>query len=360
MPAHFEAKGLPALIGSLPISDHKEAVDIVFEHAPEIPLWVQLPAHREEGMTVQFIPGFPGLTTKDDSVYIDLESDAFQSELLTFYEEYMAVTENDVNFSQTRFKLTEDTAAGFFELLNKLDAQVPDDLCALKGQITGPVTLGTGLTDQNGKAVFYDDQARDIVVKILGLKAAWQVKQLSKFNKPVIIFFDEPALTGFGSSAFISITKEEIAACFDEVFEAVHHQGGLTGVHVCANAEWSLILDSQADIVSFDAYGYFDKFILYKDQIREFMGRGGILAWGIVPTLRPEDLERETCESLITRLEEQICQVEALGIDRSTIINQSLITPSCGTGSLSLELAIKALKLTREVSQKIRGSYAKG
>ncbi len=95
-----------------------------------------------------------------------------------------------------------------------------------------------------------------------------------------LIFFDEPGLAGFGSSAFITITPEDIKACLSEVFEAVHAEGGLVGVHVCANTEWSVIFDSGTDIVSFDAYSYFDKFILYPEHIRTFFQRGGILCFG--------------------------------------------------------------------------------
>jgi len=106
--------------------------------------------------------------------------------------------------------------------------------------------------------------------------------------------------------------------------------------------------------ISFDAYSFFDKFVLYPDEIRKFMARGGILAWGIVPTLHVEDLEKETTESLLALWEEMINRIESLGIDRSVITAQSLITPSCGTGSLSRDQAEKVLQVTREVSQTIR------
>ena len=46
--------------------------------------------------------------------------------------------------------------------------------------------------------------------------------------------------------------------------------------------------------------------------------------------------------------------VAEIGIEPSRILAQSLITPSCGTGSLSLDLAKKVLKLTKEVSETIR------
>jgi len=39
------------------------------------------------------------------------------------------------------------------------------------------------------------------------------------------------------------------------------------------------------------------------------------------------------------------------------LLNQSLITPSCGAGSLTPELAEKTLALTKEVSERIREEY---
>ncbi|MCJ7616024.1 MAG: hypothetical protein MUO43_05755 [Desulfobacterales bacterium] len=350
---NFQANGLPVLIGSLPMDDHTEAVKLVFRYTPEVPLWVQLPVYKEEGMIAQFVPGLPGLIIEKERAYIDTSAGGFGEDLLKFYEDYIAVVEVGSDLSGSRFVLTEDGAGGFFEFTRQLKVvSVPP--VAVKGQITGPVTFCTGMNDQNGKAIFYDEQIRDAAVKLLALKARWQVRELSKFGVPVIIFFDEPALAGFGSSAFISITKDEVAKCFNEVIEAVHSEGGLAGIHVCANTDWSLVLGSSADIVSFDAYSFFDRFILYSDHIRKFVESGRILAWGIVPTSKTEDVEKETVDSLVIKWEDEVRDLENLGFDRSKILSQSLITPSCGTGSLSLENAQKVLRLTRDVSDILR------
>jgi len=351
----FQANGLPALIGSLPVSDHTDATRLVLDITPEIPLWIQLPRHKDEGMMSQFLPGLPGLATRGDKVFVDTDNDSFEAGLLEFYEEYIAVTENGTALTESRFALSAETAPGFFEFERQLHHH-SSQVTALKGQITGPVTLATGISDQNGKAAFYDERLRDAIVKLLALKARWQVKQLSAHDCPVIIFLDEPGLAGFGSSAFISISREEITACLNEVMESIHDEGGLAGIHVCANTEWSLILNSTADIVSFDAYAYFDRFILYPEEIKSFLSGGGILAWGIVPTLNSDDLEKETCDSLVALWEKQAGQVEALGIDRSLLVAQSLITPSCGAGALSRPQAVRALELTRDISIKIRES----
>jgi methionine synthase II (cobalamin-independent) len=350
----LQADCLPVLIGSIPYQDHQEATDLVIGSTPEIPLWVQLPAYRDEGMMAQFLPGLPGYRRQGDKDYVDTADEDFEQELLTFYEEYMAVTEGGHSLGDTRFKLEPDRTEGFFTLLRTLQARKPS-LTGVKGQITGPITFATGVKDQDKKALFFDDQLRDAAIKLLALKAGWQVEQLACFDVPVILFLDEPALAGFGSSEFISISKQDVLSSFAEITEQVHQRGGLTGVHVCANADWSLVLDSDADILSFDAYSYFDKLLLYSDELRRFLDAGKILAWGMVPTMEPEDIDREDVESLLTQFWKKF---EALrkqsGLEQGQLLRQSLITPSCGTGSLTPERAEKVLQMTRGLADRVR------
>jgi len=353
MTAPFQANGMATMIGSLPLTDHGEAIDLILKYTPEIPFWAQLTCHQEEGMMVQFSRGLPGICRDNGGIFVNTASGTFDEQLLQFFEEYMGVIDGQIELDASRFVLTEDTARGFFFLLERL-AKLPGGSIAVKGQITGPFTLGTGIADQNKRAIFYDVQLRDAVVKLLSLKARWQVRQLSRYVQPVLIFFDEPGLAGFGSSEFTSISRDDIIQCFEEICEAVHGEGGLAGVHVCANTDWSLLLESSIDIISFDAYGYFDRFILYPAQIKNFLDSGNILAWGIVPTLNPQQIARETSDSLLEQWREKAKQLEALGTDMRKLISQSLITPSCGVGSLDLASAGKVINLTRALSRQVR------
>lgn len=352
----FKPGGLPLLIGSLPLASHEQASELVFSYTPEIPLWVQLPVHRQEGMIIQFLPGLPGYQSGGDEL-LQTKGQDFEAEVLAFYEEYLQLAEPGLSLSGSRFSLDETAAPGFFTFLKRLGRH-RQGLVAVKGQITGPVTFATGVKDQDRRSIFYDEQLRDMAVKMLALKARWQVEQLAQFNVPVLIFFDEPALTGFGSSEFISITRDDVLAAFGEIFSQVHGLHGLTGVHVCANADWSLILDSEADILSFDAYAYFDKLLLYPDELSSFLEQGGIIAWGIVPTLQPEDIARESVESLWEKWQGQMDRLlEVVDLDPDDIVQQVLITPSCGTGSLEPGLARKVLELTKSLSKRVRESY---
>ena len=340
------------------MDDHQAAVDLMNSYTPEIPLWIQLPGFAAEGMMAQFLPGMPGVTRDGEKTYIDTASDAFEQEVLSFFEDYMAVADGNLAIAASRFALTDETAPGFSEFIRFLDGrQAPPK--AVKGQVTGPFTFATGVVDDNGRAIFYDDQLRDIAIKLIAMKARWQVNQLKKYGVPVIVFLDEPGLAGFGSSAFISVSREDVDQCLSEVIEAIHAEGGIAGIHVCANSEWSIVLESPADIASFDAYSFFDKFILYADQVKKFIRDGGILAWGIVPTGDGETIGKETVSSLFEMWEDEIARTEAVGLDRSRIFEKSLITPSCGTGSLSLPDAKRVLELTRDLSEKIR-AYMEG
>ncbi|MFV0438870.1 MAG: hypothetical protein ACK5PS_15940 [Desulfopila sp.] len=348
----FQPCCLPLLIGSVPLSDHRQAVELIFDYTPEVPLWPQLPVHRQEGMIAQFLPGFPGVDNCDGKVFVNMESASFDEEFLAFFEEYLLVTEAGGSLEGSRFALTSEIAEGFFAFLDYAAAR-KQTISAVKGQVTGPVTFCTGVVDQSGRAIFYNDQLRDAAVKMLALKGAYQARRLAEVARPALVFFDEPGLAGFGTSAFITITKEDIVACLGEVFAAVKREGGLCGVHVCANTEWSLLLETAVDVVSYDAFGYFDRLALYGRQLADFLARGGILATGIVPTAA-DKIGDVSVAGLVKTWFAQTAQLESMGIPRKTVYQQSFITPSCGTGTITEDQAKRVMALTRDVSEEIR------
>lgn len=337
----IELSGKATLIGSFPLKSHEEAVELILEYIPKIPCWPQLPTYPREGMLVQFSSGLPGFDP--ERLIIDPGVPDFETERLSFYEEYLAVTESGEDLENTRFKLTPAEAPGLFVLIEKASEKAP--LPAVKGQITGPFTLAVGLKTPDGKAVFYDLELRDLVVKLVALKARWQVRKLKELSPSVIIFFDEPALSGFGSSAFVGVSREEVLAVLSEVIAEVHKEGGLAGVHVCGNTDWSLLTDSPTDIINFDAYGFYEKFITYDKELKSFLEKGGLVAWGLVPTLKSEDLEKETPDSLAERFRDLLKELSLrTGLSEEYLLSHSLLTPSCGMGTLSQELTLKSLK----------------
>jgi methionine synthase II (cobalamin-independent) len=357
----FSANGLPLLIGSLPLTDHREALDWIFAATPEIPLWPQLPTNPFERMMPQFAEGIPcireeDLTDPEGRILFDVSGADFEKNMLAFFEEYMAVVEDQKGLTESRFKVSRDRAEGLYLLAESIGAR--EDLVAVKGQVTGPFTMLTGIKDREGRAGYYNETIREMVIKGIAMKAAWQTRLLAgKTDKQVIMFIDEPSLAGLGSSAFISVAAAEIQEMINEVADAIHLAGGLAGIHVCANTDWELLLESQIDILSFDAYSFFDKFAPLKDTINTYLNRGSIIAWGGVPTGRAEDIEKENSDSLTALWESQAELLVGPNRSKEKLLRQSFITPSCGTGSLKPELAKKVLELTRAVSANLRAKY---
>jgi methionine synthase II (cobalamin-independent) len=345
-------------IGSLPLTDAEEATDLVFTYTPLLPSWVQLPKHPGEGMLEQYNEGLPGIIDADGRIYFDTADPGFEQAQLQFYEQYLGAVEEQSDKSLEHFAMSRSRARGFFAFLERLGTRRPEALHTVKGQITGPFTLATGLKDREGRYAYYNPQLRDIIVKLLSLKAQWQIKKLQRCNVSVLMFMDEPSLSGFGSTAYLGVQADDITRDLNEIAEAIHAGQAWAGVHCCENTDWPLLLKSAVDVVNFDAYGFFDRLFLYRDELVNFMKRGGTLAWGIVPTHAEEVIATVTAESLVTLWKQHAGELAAAGLPMDMIVRQSLVTPSCGAGSLSPATALRVLGLLRDVSEYLRMEFS--
>jgi hypothetical protein len=172
-----------------------------------------------------------------------------------------------------------------------------------------------------------------------------------------LIFLDEPALLGYGSQTFITISREDVVRDLSEVTAEIHDRGGLAGVHCEANTDWSMLMaaDAGLDILDFDAYDHMQAMTLYPAELQAFLDRGGSLGWGIVPTLDREAAATETVAALQERFEEGIERLVKKGIERELLLRRALITPSCGAGGVLTEpLAERVLQLLGELSSSLR------
>lgn len=335
---------LPTIIGTMPHTDPELACRPITRYLKDIPAWPQLPKRSFlENMYVQFSEGFPGLVvdTEEKRIFVDRSQDLAKP-LEAFYSSYL---EYDVG----KFPMSPEHAAGLYSFLN-LENLRPR---AVKGQITGPVTWGMTVTDKERRAIAYDEVLGDVVAKLLRLKASWQEKELSRVSKNTIIFVDEPYMSAFGSVGLL-LSKEKIISLLEEVFAGM---SGLKGIHCCGNTDWSIILETSADILSYDTYNYAQSLSLYPAETKKFLSQGGAIAWGIVPN-EAESLAKESAASLKDRLEEAIAPFTRQGIPFKDLIAQGLLTPSCGLVPLaSEELAERALEILAELSGMIRKRY---
>ncbi|HXX53953.1 MAG TPA: hypothetical protein VEI28_05215, partial [Thermodesulfovibrionales bacterium] len=164
----------------------------------------------------------------------------------------------------------------------------------------------------------------------------------------VLIFLDEPIFSAIGSSTYLGVSREESMRLLAETALTIKDAGGIPGIHCCANADWSLAIESGAKVISFDAYGYFENLAMYYSEIKDFLEKGGYLAWGMVPTT--DAIEKETPETIIDKFLDRLQRLSA-HIPQKLLLSQMILTPSCGTGSRSVEETIKIFQLLMRLKE---------
>jgi hypothetical protein len=343
----FNPQCMATAIGSLPHKDPSVACDVILRNIPEMPIWPQLPytSFREE-MEIQFSEGLPCTVfdEKNKRMYFETSGD-ITNEFEKFYENYMA---ENLDY----FKISPEFSRGIYEMEKRLSEKEHPTLKFFKNQVTGPITLGLGRVDENKRAVYYNEMFRDIIIKGTEMKARWLLRKFSFSGCPQVCFIDEPILSAFGSSTYVSVQRSDVVKYLSDVIEAIHKEDALAGIHCCGNTEWTILIDSGVDIISFDAYGFGETIGYYPEQMKKFLENGGVLAWGIVPT--SEKIDQETTETLVKKLEALVENLASKGIAKSLIWERCLLTPSCGTGSLSVELSEKIFKSLSETSRMLR------
>ena len=340
-------KGLVTGIGSLPLNDPQIAVDLVLRYLPQAPFWPQLPKRNlREGMLAQFSENLPGLKIDpDDPRGLYFAPQDREKELELFYDRFIA---QDLDY----FKISPDFSQGLPAFYQRLEGMDLSGIEFIKCQVTGPFTFCSGITDAQNKAILHDEVLMQAMVKGLGMKALWQVELFKKFGKKMIIFFDEPYLTGVGS-AYTPVTRNDVLDIYSELTDSVKSSSALIGIHCCGNTDWSMLTDCAGiDIINFDAFNFQERFVLYADDLNRFLKRGGIICWGIVPTQEFDATLH--AELMAQKIEWGLSLLEKKGIDRQLLLERLLISPACGLGTLDARKAEGILQLLNQTSLFIR------
>ena len=352
----FQPSFLATAIGSLPHEDPARAVDIVLASVPEAPFWPQLPRLGiQEQMEVQYSEGIPCVVIdrQKGRMYFDSAKDYSES-FAAFYEAYLAADQAAGLGPASWMAISPAFSSGLYALERRLTAEATKRPF-VKLQTTGPCSFALTITDENKRPIYYNEQFRDVIIKALAMKCRWQIQKFKPLAERTICFIDEPILSAFGSSTYLSLKRADVVAHLQEIIAAVHAEGSLAGIHCCGNTEWSILVDAGADIVNFDAFGFGETIAMYPAALKAHLERGGAIAWGVVPTSLA--IRQQTVESLVAHFETMAENLAAKGLDRQLIFQQAIITPSCGSGSMDIADAERVFQLLPLVSEALRARH---
>jgi hypothetical protein len=247
---------------------------------------------------------------------------------------------------------------------------------AIRGQLTGPVSFGFKVMDEDSKPIIYNEGVKTILFDFIQRKANIQYLELSQKSRNAFVWLDEPGLGWVfsGLSGYHDVQAKKDYRNFLQGLE------GPKALHLCANVGLPYLLELGIEILSFDAYQMELMPKGYASAVAGFLKNGGIISWGIVPT-DSTGLDTETPETLAGRLTgywEVVSQ--NAGLPPKQIAEQALVAPArcClknigqvgavgeSSGSMteknqvtSIEerLVEKAFAFLQELSQMLRDRY---
>ncbi len=320
-------------VGSLPFDEPKRAIDFLARWTPEWPVWPQLPRRTSrENMIAQFLGEVPFLEPRNAERTAFTWPSQYEPEILP----------------DCRAKLGPETAAGLMAFLQS-SKRFPQ-VRVWRGLITGPLTLASAIRCENNKSLLASDEH----LRALGIYLEQTASVQARFFRastpvcPSLITLDEPLLMLLGQEGSPLAGRESLVSeILGGLIEAIHAAGARAGVHCCAAADWTAILAMPWDVVSFDAAGYWDSIVAHHTAMDVFLARGGIVAWGAVPTDFTGD-PNERAETFVTRM-------EAVWPNTiSQLAEQSLITPACGLGLGTPERAEAVFAACHRVAKRLK------
>lgn len=332
---------LTTAMGILPHDNIADALRISL--AVDIAFWPQLPRYSFfEDMYVQVSENFPGIQLDEKKRTIRLDTASFYQQLPGY-----AIHSEDEN----TYKLSPKYAAA----LNTFLQQDLSRYKIVRGQSIGPVSYGLKIADENLKPIIYNDDLRLFLFDFIARKVNRQYRQLQAVHPLPFVWVDEPGLEMLFSS-FTGYSSDRAHRDFQAFLDLLE---GPRSVHLCGNPDWSFLLSGlDLDILSVDIFGNGHIFTRYVDEIKAFLKRGAIIAWGIVPTLTGE-LESAGVQYLTGKLEEYWHYLDSKGIGLDLILDRAWLAPArcCLINLDGTKSVEKAFRFIGQMAALLREKY---
>ncbi|MEN9934885.1 MAG: hypothetical protein RLZZ387_1464 [Chloroflexota bacterium] len=340
----FQPACLPLLLGALPHPSPGQALELTRRYAGALLSWPRLPqrAFGEQSLA-QSAAGFPGLVVDQARSHVHVDRELAE---LALEELGLAYLENDLE----RGSLTAEDAAGLAELLRQADTL--RGVLAVKGQLLGPVSMATQLTDEQLRPLVYDEILSEALAQHLYLRAAWLDHTLHKVADTVIVCLDEPFLDVVGMP-FLPLDWDQARERLEMVLAGVT---GCRAIFGGGAVDWAEVLQTSVELIIADVYSYGHALTAASAALPAFLDRGGHVGLGLVP--HDEDaLALVSADTLVRRARSLLRELETAGVEGQLLLRQAVVSTSGSLGQLSTTAAERALQLLGEVSQQLREQY---
>ena len=241
----LQANCMTTAMGIMPHTNVETALKLAL--SLDVPYWPQLPnVSYYEDMYAQTSENFPGISINTDEEKISFDTGAFEEEMVD-YSQKIAKPET--------FALSQQYSNVYHSFLAKDLGKYP----AIRGQVTGPVSFGFRVMDENLRPLIYNEEARALLFDFIQRKVNTQYHQLKEKNENAFVWVDEPGL-GWVFSGLSGYSDVQARQDYRNFWDGLD---GPSGLHLCASVNLPYLLEKIAEKPPDDLF----KFIMRLNEV---------------------------------------------------------------------------------------------
>lgn len=302
-------------VGSIPFQEGKNSCEEIFTDW-DIPFWPQYPLRSlKENFIFQFLSTFPGLEIAGEKASFD---EAEYLRLQNNYRERLERAYRDDDF--LFFEAPSDSALGYSQLKSLLTEGRFPEKRVVKLQVTGFNTVWESFFSSRVLKKTAEGVRENLQLTLTAAGLA-QIQRVKSYDRLPMIFIDEPV-----ESKNLSALKS--------MMDSFKKTGAWVGVHVCSSSNWEGFDDLGMHLFHFDLAAHAGLHSAHQNFLRNFVRNKNWIAWGIIPTSSEVHWRSQDFSIFLWDCIEKL---STLDLPAEEIMKHSLISSSCGTGTLKLE-----------------------
>src|SRR5258708_33250083 len=154
---------------------------------------------------------------------------------------------------------------------------------------------------------------------------------------------DEPCLGGNLNPGAYGVEWKDIECWLKKILEPLQDEGVLTGLHCCGPGPWDWVYETPVELFHFDGFKYLSQVFEKPKKLSEFIHKGGMIVWGMVPTklskgsfAGPDEIFHQWVDAFETLAKK--------GLSKEELVGRSFFSTSCGLGNSSARVTEDAIR----------------
>jgi hypothetical protein len=335
-------------VGALPYNTIKGTTAMLaklFKETPYIPILPNV--SQTDTMKNRVFANIPGVVYDSEKLILKVGTQEHKDNIADFEKAF-----NNPNIKNLEnYGFEAEFLEKYFQMIKKFKSKYAYI------NLLGPFTVSQILISTAKEQCLADKSYRKLFIHAICVKALWlieKIKQINPNTTPIVIL-EEPMFGQFGmvKRENNEVTADLVINLFSKVTEKLKKAGAIVGVQCFEKCDWSIPIKAGVDLISYDAYNNPNNLSIIPEILIDFLRKGGIINWGIVPVVSDTMVRGLTIDYLEKRLSSTIAGIVLAGVPAELLYRNIMVSLNSDTDKLSILFAEKAILLATQLASRL-------